>query len=387
MDGINIKLILLLILAAAVILLVVILLFQRKRRRKPHRSTYIDALYALIDGRKDDALRLLTMAVKNGEGDVDAYLQLGNLLREKKMPEKAFQIHKSLMVRRDLGFEEEKAIQMALAEDLADLGKIDRSIQALESVYQKRKDPDIVLSLHKLYHRNGAYEKAYAMLKDLSRLGHSIGKSDRAAYLATASDTLIRHRRIEEAKKYLDRARKEDGNSVPALYLTAQLAMQENDLATASKMWERLLQSEINYFGDVAPLLEKTLYESGKFQHLEKVLLELLRRYPRRPGLLNALASFYEKKGELDKAISILENERTSIQEDPVVSARLATLYLETEKPQYARRILEEIDLRARRNMAYTCDVCGNRSDIPLLYCERCFNFNTFTRAHETAAV
>jgi lipopolysaccharide biosynthesis regulator YciM len=387
MDGINIKLVLLLILAAAVVLLVIILLFQRKRRRKPHRNTYIDALYALIDGRKDDALRLLTKAVKNGEGDVDAYLQLGNLLREKQMPEKAFQIHKSLMVRRDLGFEDEKAIQMALAEDLADLGKIERSIQALESVYQKRKDPDIVLSLHKLYHRNGAHERAYAMLKDLSRLDRSVDTSNRAAYLATAADILIRQERIGEAKRYLDKARKEDGNSIPALYLTAQLAMSENDLATASKMWERILQSDIDYFGDVAPLLEKTLYESGKFQHLEKVLLELLQRHPRRPGLLNALASFYEKKGELDKAISILENERASIQEDAAVSARLAALYLETEKPQYAHRILEEIDLNARRNTTHTCNVCGNHSDIPLSYCESCFNFNTFTRAHEKAAV
>lgn len=385
MESINIKLILLLILAVAVVLLVVMLLLQRKRKRKPHRSAYIDALYALIEGRRDDALRLLTRAVKNGEDDVDAYLQLGNLLREKGIPEKALQIHKSLMVRRDLAYGEEKAIQLALAADLADLGKIDRSIQALESVHQKKKDNEVILTLHRLYHRVGAHDKAYAMLKDLSRIDDSITASERAAYLASVSHTLMHDGRGEEAGRLLDRARKDDGGSIPALFLSARLAMQNEDLGAAAKMWERLLHTDIGYFDDVAPLLEKVLYESGKFQHFEKILLDLLQKNPGRAGLLEALASFYEKKGESDKAILLLENERASIQRHPVASSKLASLYLQTDKPQYARRVLEEIDLNSKRAPYHVCTVCGNRADLPLSYCSNCFSFNTFKREHEKA--
>jgi len=58
--------VLLIIFIAAVVLLAFLLLIQRKKRRSSRRSRYIDALYALIKGDKEQALKLLTEAVRAG---------------------------------------------------------------------------------------------------------------------------------------------------------------------------------------------------------------------------------------------------------------------------------------------------------------------------------
>ena len=80
METMNIRLIVLTVLALAVVLLSVVVLLQRRKRGTGRRSMYVEALYALIEGRKDDAYSLLSSAVRNGEDDIDAYIQLGNLL-------------------------------------------------------------------------------------------------------------------------------------------------------------------------------------------------------------------------------------------------------------------------------------------------------------------
>jgi len=383
MESMNLKLILLIILAVALALLIVLLFLQRQRRRKTHRSAYIDALYALIENRKEDALKLLTKAVKNGEGDADAYLQLGNLLREKNQPEKALQIHRSLTVRRDLSYEEEKAVQMALADDLADLGRLDRAIQTLESIYSRKKDGDILVKLHTLYHRSGDFDRAYSLLKDLSRIDPEITRSERAAYLATVAAVLHSEKRMEESQVYLERAIKEDKNAPSAVFLIGQNAMREGDLGKAAEMWTRLLKNNISCFCQVIPLLEKVLYESGRFQELETVLKKLLMQHDSQPDVLNALASFYEKKGETGVAVRILEDARDAIRSNPLASIRLASLYLQTDREEEARRILEELDLESRKAAAFVCGICGNHSDIPLAYCNQCNHFNSFKNDYE----
>ncbi len=379
----SMKLIILIILGTAVLILAVLLLFQRKRRRSTRRSSYIDALYALIEGRRGDALRLLTAAVKNGESDIDAYLQLGNLLRENEKPEKALQLHRGLAVRRNLGYEDEKRIQLAIADDLASLGRIEKSIQVLEGVSQRKKDRDVIIKLHSLYHRNKEYERAHAMLKELSRLDGEITGDSRAAYLATVAYGFYLTGDVDEAKKYLEKAEREDRQSRPALYLAGTIAMKERDMKTAANKWEQLLNTDISCFIDVIPLLEKTLYQSGRFQELEELLNDLIQKNPGRPLLVGALASLYEKKGEIERAIDVLETERESVDLGLIASVRLAELYIQAGRAEEARNTLEEIDVSTKQPAMYYCNVCGNYSDIPLAYCGECASFASFMKGHE----
>jgi len=383
MDSLNYKMIIIIVLIAALIVLGLLLLLQRKRGRRSRGNYYIDALHALIEGRSDDALKLLMNAVRMGESSTDAYLQLGILLREKGQNEKALQLHKGLMVRRDLSDDEEKAVTVAIADDFEALGKTERAVQTLEQLDKRRKEPEVVLSLHRLHHRNGEYDKALSSLKDLGKLDRSYGGGERASYLASVADRLIHDGRNEEAEKYLDRARREDKNSVSALYLSGMQAMKKGDLDAAAGSLERLLEIDICYFAEVLPHLKKALFESGRFQDLERLLTGLIKRHPVETELIIELASFYERKGELDEAIRILEEEKELLSRDPVAKARLASLYLQRGETDSARRMLEKLDVDSQNRFIYYCKVCGSISSTPLSYCSGCSNFKSFTRDHE----
>lgn len=383
MESLNYKMIIIIALFAALAVLGLLLLLQRKRGKRSSRNYYIDSLHALIEGRSDDALKLLMKAVRMGESSTDAYLQLGNLLRERGQHDRALQLHKGLMVRRDLSDEEEKAVTVAIADDFDALGKTERAVQTLEQLNKRRKDPEVLLSLHRLQHRSGDYEKALLSLKGAGKLDKSYGVRERAGYLASIADKLIHDGQSSEAEKYLDRARREDKNSVPALYLSGMQAMKEGDLDAAARNLEQLLEIDIGYFAEVLPHLKKAFFESGRFQDLERLLTGLISRHPEETELLTELATFYEKKGELDVAIRILEEEKGLLSDDPIATARLASLYLQRGEMESARRTLEALDAYSKNEIIYYCKVCGNIASVPLSYCSGCSNFDSFTRDHE----
>jgi lipopolysaccharide biosynthesis regulator YciM len=384
MEALSIRLIIIAVLAVAVILLSAIILIQRRKRGAGRRSRYVEALYALIDGRKDDAYSLLSAAVRGGEDDIDAYIQLGNLMRERGQADKALQLHRGLTVRAGLGFDDEKAVQLAIAEDLAALGRTDRAIAALETVRRKRRDADVLAALHRLYHIAGDYESAYGALKDLSRADESVTPLKRSYYLTSVACALIESDDIDSARKYLDKARKEDSACPGALYLSAGLAMDRGELDRAVRMWEDLLSIDLGYFPEVAARLEKALFESGRFDELEGILSRLLVKYPSDPMLLTGLAGFYAKKGEISRGIDLLESEKRDLAGDTRLAVSLASLYIKSGRTDEALGILEESDRIPLAKGNWKCGSCGEVYGTSLGYCRACCSFESIYKDETT---
>lgn len=384
MTSLDPKLMLALVLGAAAAIVAAVVLIRRGRRNGTPRSGYIAALYALIDQRRDDALRLLTQAVRSGETDPDAYLQLGTLLRESGQPEKALQIHRGLTVRRDLVPRQETAIRLAIAQDLADLDRIDQAVAVLEELRRGRKDPDVLAALHNLYHRAGDHDAAYAALRDLSRISDRASPGDRAAYLTSEACRLIQEGRGDEARRYLERARKDDRDAPGAIYLSAGLAMERRDLDEAVRLWVELLRADISYFAEVAPMLEKTLFESSRFDELEEILADLLERHPSDPLILGDLARFNAKKGDIARGIDLLEAERARGRLDPIAAGTLASLYLQSDRPDDALGVLEESDPGDGARPSWRCRDCGERYPAALGFCRACCEYGSIERHEET---
>ena len=384
MELFNIKIIVIAVLVCAVLLLSVMVFLQRKKRGRARRSKYIEALYALIKGKKDDAYMLLSSAVRSGENDIDAYIQLGDLMRERGQAEKALQLHRGLTVRSTLTFDDEKAIQLAIANDLAALGKIERAVSALETVRKKRRDADVLSALHRLYHIQGDFDNAYSVLRELSRVDGSVTPPMRASYLTSVACALIDSGDSEKSGKYLDKARKEDRACTGALYLSAGLAMDRGDLDRAAKRWEELLLIDMGYFPEVAPRLEKALFESGRFDELEGILSRLLTDFPSDPLLLASLAGFYAKKGEITRGIDLLENERGKMARNSYMTISLASLYLKDGRTDEALSILEENNRIPSVLYSWKCGICGETYGTSLGFCRACCSFDSINKDETT---
>ena len=73
----------------------------RPKKQIKAESLYTDALNSMLQTDKRRAISLLKDVVKQDSDHVDAYLQLGNILRDEN-PQQALKIHQMLTVRPNL---------------------------------------------------------------------------------------------------------------------------------------------------------------------------------------------------------------------------------------------------------------------------------------------
>ena len=127
------------VLAAAIIAMGVRLFFLYKPQKSPRiNNIYTEALNAMVRMDKAKAVRLLRDVVKQDSDHVDAYLQLGNILRVDN-PQQAAKIHQTLTVRPNLPIEIQADIHQALALDY----------ETLDNPVRARKEAEQILRLDK----------------------------------------------------------------------------------------------------------------------------------------------------------------------------------------------------------------------------------------------
>ena len=81
-----------------VILVIVFLINTRKSKQPTNVEVYNKALKAIIDNNQERAFQILKDLIQKDSNNSEAYLLLGNLLRDRNI-EKALKIHQSIIVR------------------------------------------------------------------------------------------------------------------------------------------------------------------------------------------------------------------------------------------------------------------------------------------------
>ena len=112
---------------------------QPKQQAKTE-SIYTDALNAMVRGDKRTALKHLRDVVKQDTNHVDAYLQMGDILREEGNALAAIKIHQSLTVRPNLKNDVKIHIHRSLALDynqISQLAKARREVELLLKLDKK----------------------------------------------------------------------------------------------------------------------------------------------------------------------------------------------------------------------------------------------------------
>ena len=85
----------------------------------------------LVRGDSDNAIRLLRDVVKQDTNHLDAYLQLGDILREQGNSQNAIKIHQSLTVRPGLDEKLQIQIHQSLAQDYLSINDVCSAIKIL----------------------------------------------------------------------------------------------------------------------------------------------------------------------------------------------------------------------------------------------------------------
>jgi lipopolysaccharide biosynthesis regulator YciM len=357
----------LLILLALVVTLAIVLL--RMRRKKG--ESYPEVLKLLSLGKKEEArARLEALVRARKQVPIEAYVILGNLMREGGEPMKALKIHRTLLPGHGLSREERMGVDEALALDYLALGHPGSAVPLLEGLSKSRGDLRTRELLLRAYEDSGDLKKALevkkAVLKDR---GESFGR-EYASYLAWAASKLKESEREKEAEDYLKKALKLDPDNPLALWLKGEKALRDGHSAEAGAHWVRLFRASGKHRPLLFGKLEEYFYETEQLSALRNLYEGLQDVWSKL-----ALLRFYYKLGD-ESIVRKLKEELLSELESTVQMSALYDVVREFETTPPIEIVDKMMETLKNRPM-YACGTCGTPQVRFLWRCPHCGSIDT----------
>ncbi len=366
---------LLVVLVIAAFLLFASLIFMRvrKSRGRPTKNPYSEGLRLLLEGERERAYQVLRGAVKVNPDNIDAYLKLGDILRERGETEGALRVHKELILRPNLGKEDRPFILKSLALDHIGLGQQSSAIAVLEELLKVNGFQLWALeNLLPLHEKGELWDEAFEARRKMAKLKKEDASADLALYKVCAGERLASQGEQKKARSYFKEALKLDPQCAAAYFWLGESYHREERWTEAVDWWKRMGE-KIPHQGFIGfRKLEKALYKLGRFEEIMGFYQQILEKEPGQREAILALVGIYEKKGMIDEAIGLCERFQDSSQE---VTVLLAKLY--TQKGDLARS-QEVIDKLLKKDRIFICRWCGYRSEEPLWRCPQCQRWRGF---------
>ncbi|MFQ6618666.1 MAG: tetratricopeptide repeat protein [Fidelibacterota bacterium] len=361
---------------------VVVILGRRRKIKKSLHSPYTEALNYMISGSRKEALEKLKEVVKEDTSNIDAYIKLGDLLREFNKFDQALKIHQSLTVRRNLKDFQKQEIYKSLVLDYQMLGNYSKAISILKKYLDIDKDDEWgKMILLKLYKQQNNWEEAFKLLKLLQKKGKFGNGHILALYRIQSGLESLKAGRFKESRIQFKKALKIDSNCAAAYYYIGKSYLDEGRKEDAINAWKNFVLLSPGPAHIVFNKLEEILFELGNFNEIENIYKSVLERDPENIQAMAALANIYEKKGEIDSAINLVE---TLLEKDPD-SAIARTILIKLKSREDDRRGLEEqIDIllgSLKRPRRFHCFHCGYKDDEPLWICPECLTEESFFKS------
>ena len=336
------------ILSILVIAIGTSLFFYNKKKpliKNNSNKLYTEALNMLVRGDSQNAIRLLRDVVKQDTNHLDAYLQLGDILRDEGNSQNAIKIHQSLTVRPGLDDKLQIQIHQSLAKDYLSLNEISLA----------KKEAEMILNIDKKEFW------ATEFLLDLAEKSHDWAQ---AAHLIKTLDSnnsditrLARFKVYEGMGKFENDDRKgaeqcfnkaieiAPNFGLPHLYL-GNLFSENRNLVKALEHWEQYALLDLKNGSSIYSKIESALFDLGRFSEVEKFYQRALKNNPRNLDALAKIANVLEEKGERQKALDLVEDALSQYEDS--IKLRLMKLKLSIQyasPPQLSQQIDKMIDI------------------------------------------
>jgi lipopolysaccharide biosynthesis regulator YciM len=352
-----------------VVLLVIVIVFLSKRRSQPPVNTYQDALKALLDGRELDAMRRLRDTVMHDTDNVDAYIRLGRLIREKGDAEKAANIHQSLTVRATLKRDEELRIYEELVEDYSAMGRVEKAVDLLKEILRLAHDkpPYLRRLLAMLVARQRTDEVFELLRKQEKTLGD---KKETASWYAENARIQI-EKGDPKALESLKNAQRLSKDHPYVIIVQAKQFMKTEQPAKARPVLERFLKLYPDDAECVLDLIEHVYFELGIYEKVVGLYDGLLKKYPQKRDVRLRLARIRTKEGAEDEAVALIDAALVENPNDVPFIIERVNLYLADGKLDAARDTFERLE-DILVSSSYVCPECGQTLGPESWFCTSC---------------
>jgi len=356
--------------AFALLLVVVVIISVSRSRREQPDTSYQDALKALLDGRETTALRLLRDTVMKDTDNIDAYIRLGRLVRQRGDAERAAHIHQSLTVRPALKRSEELLIYEELVEDYLAMGRFEKSIGLLKELLRlaRTKLPHLRRLLSMLLVRKRTDEAA-EVLQGHEKLLED--KNEAAAWYAELARRYWEAGQDAEAAEALKRANRLAKNHPYALMVQIEHLAAVNQGGKARSLVDRFFTLYPQHAEKMLDTVERLYFELGIYEKVAPLYESLLKRHPEKRELRLRLAGLKAKEGASKQALALIEEALAECPDDVGFLLERTRLLLEQGDINEVRETVERLaGILALAPLI--CAACGSELAPGAWFCPVC---------------
>lgn len=316
-----------------------------RRSSKPDSSLYVEALRELLDGRQESAFTKLRQVVAEDSSNLDAYIRLGMILREHNRPEHALQVHRDLTLRPGLSRSDRVAILRQLASDYLALEDTKMAEAALKELLSMNPDDHWAhTQVLALQEKAQKWDVAYETAVQILHLEANKSKKPLARYKFLAGEQLYRKREYHKARILYKEAIGLDPTYTSAYLAIGDSYCEEDRFEDAVTFWGKLISAVPDQGHLVIDRLKKTLFDLGRFGDIQDICQSILEHSPRNVEARQALAEFYEKKGDYDQAVELWNQVIEDYPDNYAAVLELIRIYLERGEQKKVASLIRTIE-------------------------------------------
>ena len=283
--------------------------FSIKSKTLPHiDALFTEALNSMVKGDSFKAIGILKQVVKQDSNHIRAYLQLGNILREKN-PGQAIKIHQSLTVRPNLSQDIKLDIHRALANDYKKIGSDAKSMEEAKLILSiEKRNLWALRFLVQIAEKNKDWDEAALWTKHLKKISGNNNNDDEARFDVFRGIDCLNNGKIDEAKILFKKAIKYSPEYLPSYRYLGDTYEKIRDLSKALENWKIFAEKDIENGPKVYTKIESALFDLGRFSEVENFYNRILKIDSSNLEATIRLSNVLDEKGESGLALNLIDN-------------------------------------------------------------------------------
>lgn len=273
------------------------------------QADYAAGLNYMVSGDRNLALQKLRDAVRKDTDNIDAYIKIGDLLRESGYVDQAIKIHRDLTARTSLEVSEQLLILRSLEADFEAKQSYDAALKVLERIYALKKD-DLWArekELH-LYELMQDWKRAEETYRKLTKNKKNIDRSRIANYRLEMGKQHEAAGKMRDAREAYRAAMKAAPFFFPGYQHLCDNYIREDRPSDALTVLKNFMQTNPDQAAKAFSRTRELLFKIGEFGEIENIYQQVIDNSPENWEAYLALAEVKEKKGELQKSIELCQH-------------------------------------------------------------------------------
>ena len=319
-------------------------IFRKPKKKQPTQTIYTKALNAIIQGETKVALKHLKDVVKQDTDHIDAYLQIGNILREEGNIQAAIKIHRSLTVRPNLSRGVYRQIHKSLALDHYKNGNLNKAKEeALKVVKTNKRNLWANQFLLEISENLNDWKEAAQLSKTVQKIKSSKNPNQLSKFLVFQSMDKLKNNQSNEAIALLKKAIKNSPTYSMPYKKLGDVLYQENKLRDAIVNWEKFVELNPGESKKTLSKIESAYFDIGQFDDVEKFYNRVIQKNPSNLIALVNLANLLHQKGEYDASMSLIDDALLQNNESIFINLMKLKLSLKQSDELENKKLIDKI--------------------------------------------